>query len=254
VNMLELNNVEVAYFGKIPLLRGISLKVDDGQIVAILGGNGAGKSITLKAVSGLIHNELDHFTFSGSIEYDGHQIHNKLPEVIVRMGIIQVMEGHKVLDDLTVNDNLLIGAHTCSGKKEVRKRLDLVHGYFPELMELQQKRAGYLSGGEQQMLVIARAMMTRPKIMLLDEISFGLAPLLIRRIFEIVKRINFESRTSILLAEQNVKAAFSICHFVYLITNGKVVLEGPAERLKHDERIKQLYLGLSKSNKGNATP
>ncbi len=246
--MLELSNVEVTYFGKIPLLRGVNLKVDDGQAVALLGGNGAGKSITLKAVSGLIHNELDHFTFSGSIEYDGHPIHKKLPEVIVRMGIIQVLEGHKVLDELTVNDNLLIGAHTCGSKKEVRKRLDLVHGYFPELVEYPQRRAGYLSGGEQQMLVIARAMMARPKIMLLDEISFGLAPLLIRRIFDIVKRINLESRTSILVAEQNVRAALSICQFVFLLTNGKVALEGPAERLKQDERIRQLYLGLSKSH------
>jgi len=246
--MLELNNVKVAYFGKIPLLRGVNLKVDDGQAVALLGANGAGKSITLKAVSGLIHNELDHFTFSGSIEYDGHQIHKKLPEVIVRMGIIQVIEGHKVLDELTVHDNLLIGAHMCRSKKEVKKRLDLVHVFFPELAEYPQRRAGYLSGGEQQMLVIARAMMARPKIMLLDEISFGLAPLLIRRIFDIVKRINLESRTSILVAEQNVKAALSICQFVFLLTNGKVVLEGPVERLKQDERIKQLYLGLSKSH------
>jgi branched-chain amino acid transport system ATP-binding protein len=249
--MLELNNVEVAYFGKIPLLQGISLKVDDGQVVALLGGNGAGKSITLKAVSGLIHHELGHFTLSGTIEYNGQQIHKKLPEVIVKMGIVQVIEGHQVLDDLTVNENLLIGAHMCHGKKEVRKRLDGVYGYLPELLDLRRKRAGYLSGGEQQMLVIGRAMMAQPRVMLLDEISFGLAPLLIRRVFEIVKKINAESRTSILIAEQNARAALSVCHFVYMIANGKVVLQGPAERLKQDEKIKQFYLGLSKSNQGN---
>jgi branched-chain amino acid transport system ATP-binding protein len=249
-DMLVLRDVQVSYRGIVTLLKGISLTVAEGQVVALLGANGAGKSLTLYAISGLLYGGLGDFTLSGTIEYDGERIDGKLPEEIVRMGIIQVMEGHRVLDDLTVNDNLLIGAHLCNRRSEVNMRLELAYQYFPELRQLQKRRAGYLSGGEQQMLVIARALMLRPKVMLLDEISLGLAPLVIRRIFEIVKRINAETKACILLAEQNVRAAFSIANFAYVMETGKVVLEGPVEKLKSDERIKQFYLGLSKSGQG----
>jgi branched-chain amino acid transport system ATP-binding protein len=245
--MLVLDNVEVVYLNVVRLLQGVSLRVDDGKIIALLGANGAGKSITLKAISGLIHSELGNVHLSGSIEFDGQRIDKKATEEIVIMGIVQVMEGHKVLDELTVNENLLIGAHMCSRKSEIRKRLEFVYReYFPELKELRQKRAGYLSGGEQQILVIARALMAQPRMILLDEISFGLAPLLISRIFEIVKRINVERKTSILLAEQNIKAALSIADFAYLMENGKVALEGSAKELKEHTRLRQFYLGLSK--------
>jgi branched-chain amino acid transport system ATP-binding protein len=245
--MLILKNIHVAYLGIVPLLNGISMKIEDGQVVAILGANGAGKSITLNAISGLVSSELGDFSLTGRIEYDGQQIDKKLPEEIVKMGIIQVMEGHKVLDELTAMENLIIGGHMCSQRSEVKKRLNLVYEYFPRLKELQEKRAGYLSGGEQQMLVIGRAMMARPKIMLLDEISFGLAPLLIRRIFEIVRRINAETGTSILIAEQNIRAALSIANFVYLMASGKIVIEGPTEKFMNEDTLKEFYIGFSKS-------
>lgn len=247
--MLVLNDVDVVYYGGARLLDGVSLRVGNGQAVALLGANGAGKSTTLNAISGLLHSVLGDFTLSGSIEFKGKRINGKLPEEIVRMGIIQVMEGHKVLDDLTVHDNLLIGAHMC-GRSEMITRLDLVYQYFPELRSFQRKRAGYLSGGQQQMLVIARAMMAQPKVMLLDEISLGLAPMLIRRIFEIVKRINAERKMAILISEQNARAALSIADFVYVMGAGKIVLEGLAQNLRTDESIKQLYLGLSESAPG----
>lgn len=243
--MLVLNDVHVTYLGVVPLLNGVCTKVAGGDIVAILGANGAGKSITLKTISGLISSELGDFSLSGNIEFDGTSILGILPERIVKMGITQVMEGHRVLEELTANENLLIGAHMCNRRSEVKKRLSLVYEYFPELIKLQKKRAGYLSGGEQQMLVIARAMMTRPKLMLLDEISFGLAPLLIRRIFNIVKKINNETGTSFLIAEQNVRAALSVTRFIYVIENGRIAFEGPTEQVKDHERLKQFYLGLS---------
>lgn len=247
--MLVLKNVELSYLGVIRLLQGVSLRVADGQIIALLGANGTGKSITLKAISGLIRTELENVNLSGSIEYNNQRIDKKLPEEIVTMGIIHVLEGHKVLDDLTVNDNLLIGAHMCSRRSEIQKRLALVYEeYFPELKGLQQKRAGYLSGGEQQMLVIARALMAWPQTILLDEISFGLAPMVIRRIFQIVKRINSERKTSILLAEQNFKAALSIADFIYLMESGSISISGTVEELRDDDNIRQFYLGRPRSN------
>lgn len=245
--MLLLNNLRILYRSVIPLLHGISLKVDDGQVVALLGANGAGKSITLKAISGLIRSELGDVNLFGTIEYGGQRLDRKLPEEIVKMGIVQVEEGHKVLDELTVKENLLVGGHICGNRAEIKERLDLVYEYFIELRELQRKQAGYLSGGEQQMLVIARAMMAQPKVMLLDEISFGLAPLLIWRIIEIIKKINIERKTSILMAEQNVRAAFRIAQFIYLLDNGKVILEGSTEKLKNEENIEQFFLGFKRS-------
>ena len=247
--MLVLKDVEISYSGVVRLLQGVSLNVGDGQIIALLGANGAGKSITLKAISGLIQSELGNVSISGSIEYGNQRIDKKLPEQIVAMGIIHVLEGHKVLDDLTADENLLIGAHRCRRRGEIKKRLVLVYEeYFPELKGLQQKRAGYLSGGEQQMLVIARALMAQPETMLLDEISFGLAPMVIRRIFQIVKRINLERKTSILLAEQNFRAALSVADFIYLLENGKMALHGTVEELKDNAAIMQFYLGHLRSH------
>ena len=245
--MLLVHDLRLLYRKIIPILQGVSLRVEDGQIVALLGANGAGKSITLKTISGLVRDELGEVNVSGKIEYDGHRLDRKLPEEIVKMGIIQVMEGHKILDELTVKENLLAGAHRCSNKREIKERLDLVYGYIFELKGLERKQAGYLSGGEQQMLVVARAMMAQPKAMLLDEISFGLAPLLVWRIMQIIQKINTERGMSILMAEQNARAAFHVAQFIYVLENGKVALEGTAEKLKDEESIEKSYLGARRS-------
>jgi len=242
--MLVLKDVELSYRGVIRLLQGVSLQVADGQIVALLGANGAGKSLTLKSISGLTRAELGDISFSGSIEYNNRRIEGESPEEIVSMGITHVLEGHKVLDDLTVHENLLVGAHMCRRRNETKKRLTLVfEDYFPELKGLQKKRAGYLSGGEQQILVIARALMAQPETILLDEISFGLAPLVIRRIFQIVKRINAERKTSILLAEQNFRAALSVADLIYVMESGTISKHCTAEELRTDKSIRQFYLG-----------
>ena len=243
--ILSLNNVEVIYDDVILVLKGMSLEVHEGQIVALLGANGAGKSTTLKAISGLLKGEEGKVT-DGSISYMGQSIDAIDPEKRVSMGIFQVMEGRRVFDDLTVDENLYAGAHTRKGRAEVKKDLEVVFNYFPRLIERRHTLAGYLSGGEQQMLAIGRALMARPKLMLLDEPSLGLAPLLVKEIFGIIDRINKEEGTTILLVEQNARIALSIADYGYIMENGKIVMDDPVDKLKENEDVKEFYLGLSK--------
>jgi len=244
MTVLELTNVEVIYDKVILVLKGMSLKVPEGQIVALLGNNGAGKSTTLKAISGLLKAEDGEVT-DGEIIFCGKPITNRDADKIVRDGIFQVMEGRHVFEHLTVEDNLLAGSFTRKDRHHVRRDLDMVYEYFPRLVRLRNRIAGYLSGGEQQMLAIGRALMARPKLMLLDEPSLGLAPLLVREIFQIIKRINEEEKTTILLVEQNAHMALSIAHFGYIMENGKIVLEGEVEKLRDNEDVQEFFLGLT---------
>ena len=243
--ILALNNVEVIYDDVILVLKGMSLEVHEGQIVALLGANGAGKSTTLKAISGLLKGEEGEVT-DGSISYMGKTIDAVDPEKRVSMGIFQVMEGRRVFDDLNVDENLYAGAHTRKSRADVKKDMEMVFEYFPRLTERRHTLAGYLSGGEQQMLAIGRALMARPKLMLLDEPSLGLAPLLVKEIFGIIDRINKEEGTTILLVEQNARIALSIADYGYIMENGKIVMDDPVDKLKENEDVKEFYLGLSK--------
>ncbi len=242
--MLKLNNIEVAYLNVIRVLHGVSLTVDDGSIVALLGANGAGKSTTLKAVSGLLKLEVGEVT-DGSIEFDGQRIDKKNAEQIGKLGIIQALEGRHVFGHLSAEENLMVGAFHRHDRQAVKNDLEMVYDYFPRLKDLRKNIAGYLSGGEQQMVVIGRAMMSKPKLMMLDEPSLGLAPLLVEEIFNIIRRFNTESKTSVLLVEQNVRVALSIAHYGYVMENGRIVLDGSAEFLKNNEDVKEFYMGLS---------
>ena len=242
--MLRLNNIEVIYSGVILVLKGVSLEVAPGKIVALLGANGAGKTTALKAVSGILRTEEGEVT-DGSIEFEGRRIDRLDPEEIVRLGIVQVMEGHRLFEHLTVEENLRVGAYARRDGAAVQRDLQTVYEYFPRLQELRPRTSGYLSGGERQMLVMGRGLMARPKVMLLDEPSLGLSPVLGREIFKIVRRINAEEKTSILLVEQNAVAALSVAEYGYVMENGKVVLDGPTPKLKDNEDIKEFYLGLS---------
>jgi branched-chain amino acid transport system ATP-binding protein len=242
--MLQLNNIEVVYMNVIRVLRGVSLEVGDGQIVALLGANGGGKTSTLKAISGLLKTEQGEVT-DGSIEFDGQRLDRLGPTDIAAMGISQVMEGRRVFEHLSVEDNLLVGAYQRRDRAGIRADTEMVFDYFPKIRDLRQRTSGYLSGGEQQMLVIGRALMARPKLMLLDEPSLGLAPLLVREIYEIIRRINAEQEMSILVVEQNVRAALGIADYGYVMENGRIVLAGPAETLRDNEDVKEFYMGLS---------
>jgi len=242
--MLKLNNIEVTYLNVIRVLHGVSLNVEDGSIIALLGANGAGKSTTLKAISGLLHIEEGEVT-DGSIEWDGERIDKKSPEKIGKLGIIQALEGRHVFVHLNTEENLLVGAYYRRDRRVVKEDLDMVYDYFPRLKELRHNTAGYLSGGEQQMLVIGRAMMAAPKLMMLDEPSLGLAPLLVEEIYNIINRFNTEQKTSVLLVEQNVRIALSIADYGYIMENGRVVLDGTADFLKNNEDVKEFYMGLS---------
>lgn len=242
--MLRLNNIEVKYVNVILVLRGVSLEVSEGSIVALLGANGAGKSTTLKAISGLLHTEEGEVT-EGSIEFDGMRIDKRGTEDIARMGILQVMEGRPSFEHLTVEENLMVGANMRNDRAGIKTDMEMVYDYFPKLKLLRHQTSGYLSGGELQMLVVGRAMMARPKLMLLDEPSLGLAPLLVQEIYEIIQRFNVEQKTSILLVEQNARAALNIAEYGYVMENGRIVLDGPASELRDDEDIKEFYLGLS---------
>jgi branched-chain amino acid transport system ATP-binding protein len=242
--MLQVNNIEVTYMNIIQVLRGVSLEVGDGKIIALLGANGAGKTTTLKAISGLLKTEEGEVT-DGSIVFDGKRIDRYGPGDIAAMGITQIMEGRRVLEHLNVEENLLVFAHNRKDRGEVKNDIDMVFDYFPKIKDLRHQMSGYLSGGEQQMLVIGRALMARPKLMLLDEPSLGLAPLLVQEIYEIIQRINAEQKMAILLVEQNARAALGIANYGYVMENGKVVLGGPAERLRDNEDIKEFYMGLS---------
>ena len=241
--LLELNSVEVLYDDVILVLRGLSLEVPEGHIVALLGSNGAGKTTTLKAISGLLRIEDGEVT-DGSIRFDGCDIDGLTPDRIVRRGIFQVVEGRHVFEHLTVHENLLAGAHTRRDRGRVGADLERVYEYFPRLGERRRQQAGYLSGGEQQMLALGRALMARPRLMLLDEPSLGLAPILVREIFEIIRRINKEEGTTILLVEQNARIALSIADYGYVMEGGRVVLEGTAAELSDNEDVREFYLGL----------
>ena len=242
--MLKLNNIEVVYSDVILVLRGVSLEVADGKIVALLGANGAGKTTTLKAISGLLRTELGQITH-GSIELDGQRMERLGPEDIVQHGIVQVLEGRRLFAHLTVEENLVVGVLARRTGANLKSDLEVVYHYFPRLRDLRARTSGYLSGGEQQMLVIGRALMAHPKIMLLDEPSLGLAPLLVEEIFEIIKRINQQEKTSILLVEQIAQAALAIADYGYVMELGRVVLDGPAAELRANEDIKEFYLGLT---------
>ncbi|MFQ5577908.1 MAG: ABC transporter ATP-binding protein [Anaerolineae bacterium] len=242
--MLTINNIEVVYNEVILVLKGVSITVPTGNMVAILGANGAGKSTILKAISGLLYTELGEVT-RGSIELDGERIDHLPPEDIVRKGIVQVIEGRPLFEHLTVEENLRCGALIRSNRKAIEQDLELVYHYFPQLERLRKQTSGYLSGGEQQMMVIGRALMSRPKLMLLDEPSLGLAPMLVQEIFNVVQQINREQGTSMLLVEQNARVALEIVNYCYVVENGRVVLYDTAENLRQNEDIKEFYLGLT---------
>jgi branched-chain amino acid transport system ATP-binding protein len=240
--MLALKNVEVIYDDVILVLKGLSLEVPDGKIIALLGSNGAGKSTTLKAISGLLHAEEGEVT-DGTIELDGNRIEHRSPEEIVRRGVFQVMEGRRVFEDLTVDENIVVGGYTRSDRAALKRDHELCFEYFPRLRERRKKLAGYLSGGEQQMLAISRALMARPKLILLDEPSLGLAPLLVREIFDIIVRVNKEQGTSFLLVEQNANLALGIADYGYIMEGGRIVLDGEPAKLRANEDVKEFYLG-----------
>ena len=242
-SILKLNNVEVKYHEVILVLKGVSLEVPEGGIIALLGANGAGKSTTLKAISGLLKVEVGEVT-DGSIEFQKERIHRKSAMEISKMGIIQVIEGRKVFEHLTVEENLKVGAHLRK-TGSVKEGLEMVYHYFPRLREKRSEVAGYVSGGEQQMTVIGRALMSQPKLMLLDEPSMGLAPLLIKEIFEIIIKLNHEEKIPILLVEQNVKLALTVAPYAYVLENGRLVMHDTSEKLKQNPDIRDFYLGLS---------
>ncbi|MDD4924346.1 MAG: ABC transporter ATP-binding protein [Dehalococcoidales bacterium] len=242
--MLKLNNIEVTYLNVIRVLHGVSLTVPEGAIITLLGANGAGKSTTLKAISGLLHVEEGEVT-DGSIEWDDVRIDKKNPEDIGKLGIVQALEGRRVFGHLTAEENLLVGAFNRRNRAEINRDIEMVYEYFPRLRDLRKNTAGYLSGGEQQMLVIGRAMMATPKLMMLDEPSLGLAPMLVEEIYEIIKRFNDEQKTSVLIVEQNVRVALSIAHYGYVMENGRIVLDGDSDFLKNNEDVKEFYIGLS---------
>ncbi len=241
--MLELNNIEVIYSDVILVLKGLSLNVPEGKIVALLGSNGAGKSTTLKAISGLLKPENGEVT-DGEVRFLGQPIHKKDAASIVRQGIFQVMEGRRVFEHLTVEENLRAGSYIRKGS-EFAHDLKLVYEYFPRLRERHAQQSGFLSGGEQQMLAIGRSLMAHPKLIMLDEPSLGLAPLLVEEIFRIIKRINKEQGVTILLVEQNARLALDAADHAYIMENGRIVLDGKPADLKDNADVREFYLGLN---------
>lgn len=240
--LLELNNVEVIYSDVILAVKGISARVPPGKCVALLGANGAGKSTTLKAISNLIVSE-DGRVSSGSIAFDGEAIDGRDPESIVGRGLIHVMEGRQVLRHMTVEQNLVVGGHMADGR-EARKRLDEVYLRVQRLAALKDRTAGYLSGGEQQLLVIGRAMMARPKLMMIDEPSLGLAPMMVEEVYELLGQLKASGLT-LLIVEQNTRVALDLADYGYVMENGRVVLEGSATELRSNEDVREFYLGLT---------
>ncbi|HEX4384853.1 MAG TPA: ABC transporter ATP-binding protein [Myxococcales bacterium] len=240
--MLKVSNIQVVYDGAILVLGGLSLSVAEGQIVALLGPNGAGKSTTLKAISGLLRSEGGAVS-QGSIEFQGQRIDGLRPEEIVRRGIFQVMEGRRVFEDLTVQENLILGGYTRNDRAALKLDEVRCYDFFPVLGKRRKQLAGTLSGGEQQMLALGRALMARPKLILLDEPSLGVAPLLVEEIFRLLKRICREEKTTLLLVEQNARLALGLADYGYILESGRIVLEGPPDKLGSDEDVKHLYLG-----------
>ena len=242
--ILAVKNIEVIYDHVILVLKGVSLEVQQGGIVALLGANGAGKSTTLKAISNLIRSERGDVT-KGSIEFKGKRVDGLTPNDLVRRGCIQVMEGRHCFGHLTVEENLLTGSFTRKdGRSAIASDMDMVYGYFPRLKERRSSLAGYISGGEQQMTAIGRALMSKPTMVLLDEPSMGLAPQLVEEIFEIVKRLNAEQGVSVLLAEQNTNMALKYATYGYILENGRVVMDGEAKSLRENEDVREFYLGI----------
>ena len=247
--ILAVNNIEVIYDHVILVLKGVSLEVPKGGIVALLGANGAGKTTTLKAISNLLHAERGDVT-KGSIVFDQAEVQDLSPNELVRRGCIQVMEGRHCFGHLTIEENLLTGAFTRrDGAAAIRRDLDLVYGYFPKLRERKDSLAGYTSGGEQQMCAIGRALMSRPKMILLDEPSMGLAPQIVEEIFEIVRNLNEKEGVSFLLAEQNTHMALRFARYGYILENGRVVMDGEARSLAENEDVKEFYLGISEGRR-----
>ncbi len=242
--LLKVNNIEVIYDHVILVLKGVSLEVPEGGVVALLGANGAGKSTTLKAISNLLRAERGEVT-KGAIEFGGARIDRIDAAALVRRGIVQVMEGRRIFEHLTVEENLLTGAYTRHNSLSVKQDLERVYHYFPRLLERRNIKGGYISGGEQQMLAIGRGLMARPRLMLLDEPSMGLAPMLVREIFDIVVRLNREEGVAMLLAEQNAAMALQVVQYGYVMESGRIVLDGEAKMLKENEDVKEFYLGLS---------
>jgi branched-chain amino acid transport system ATP-binding protein len=242
--MLKVNNIEVAYMKVIQVLHGVSLEVGDGKIVALIGANGGGKTTTLKAISGLLKTEEGEIT-GGEVLYDDKRLNRYGPEDIALMGISQVMEGRRTLEHLSVEENLFVGAYRRNDRAGIKRDLEMVFEYFPKVKEFRRRVSGYLSGGEQQMMVIGRALMSNPQLILLDEPSLGLAPLVVQEIYEIINKINKERKVSMLIVEQNVRAALGIADYGYVMENGRIVLNGPAARLKDNEDVKEFYMGLS---------
>jgi len=243
-DILIVNNIEVVYSHVILVLKGVSLKVKKGGITALLGGNGAGKSTTLKSISNLLASERGEVT-KGSVTFNNEYIHDLDPAQLVKKGVVQVMEGRHCFEHLTVEENLLTGAYTRSNSNEVKDDLERVYNYFPRLRERRTSLAGYTSGGEQQMIAIGRALMAHPTMILLDEPSMGLAPQLVKQIFEIVAEINKKEGVTILLAEQNTNIALQYAEYAYILENGRVVMEGTAESMRDNEDVKEFYLGIS---------
>ncbi len=247
--ILRVNNIEVIYDHVILVLKGVSLDVPKGGIVALLGANGAGKTTTLKAISNLLHAERGDVT-KGSIIFEGSEVQDLSPNELVRRGCIQVMEGRHCFGHLTIDENLLTGAFTRrDGKAAIKADMDLVYGYFPKLAERKESLAGFTSGGEQQMCAIGRALMSRPKMILLDEPSMGLAPQIVEEIFTIVKDLNDKEGVSFLLAEQNTNMALRFARYGYILENGRVVLDGDAKSLSDNEDVKEFYLGISEGRR-----
>jgi len=250
-NLLSVNNIEVIYDHVILVLKGVSLEVPEQGIVALLGANGAGKTTTLKAISNLLRAERGDIT-KGSIEFQGKRIDSMTPAQLVQKGVIQVMEGRHCFEHLTVEENLLTGAYTRrDGGAAIQRDLELVYGYFPKLKHRSRAQAGYTSGGEQQMIAIGRALMSQPKMILLDEPSMGLAPQLVEEIFEIVARLNRDQGVTFLLAEQNTNIALRYASHGYILENGRVVLDGSAAELRENTDVKEFYLGISEGERIN---
>lgn len=248
--MLQVNNVEAVYSKIILALKGMSLHVPEGKIVALLGSNGAGKSTTLKAISGLLSGDGGQIT-DGTIEFQGKKINGITPDVLVKNGIFLSIEGRRVFKDLTVEENLIAGAYTRKDRSNIKGDIEKIYEYFPKLGALAPRKAGFLSGGEQQMLAIGRGIMAKPKLLLLDEPSLGIAPLLVKEIFQNIKKINQEEGTSILVVEQNANVALSIADYGYIMESGRVVMQGDPVTLLSDKDISEHYLGIGKEGEKN---
>ncbi len=244
-NLLDVNNIEVVYNDIVQVLRGVSLSVAEGSIVSLLGTNGAGKTTTLRAISGLLKPE-NGFIKDGYVKFQGNDITNVLGTHVVKLGAVMVPEGRRVFKHLTVDENIRVGSITRrEGSQSIRKDQDLMYDHFPRLARVTNRLAGYCSGGEQQMIAIARALMSAPKMLMLDEPSLGLAPLLVKEIFENIKRINQEMDTTLLIVEQNAKIALEVSTYAYIMESGKIVLEGPSKELKNNPDVKEFYMGVT---------